>query len=59
MDKITVEFKIKIAWWFKYLYDPIFWFICQFIVDFIDVDFEPNHIKYAEVFSKAVKFECV
>jgi hypothetical protein len=59
MVKQTVEVKIKIAWWFRYLYDPVFWFGCQFIVDFIDADFEPNHVKYAEVFSKAVKFEYI
>ena len=49
-----LKVKIKIAWWFMYVYLPIFIFIAKFIVYYVDVDFEPNYDKMKYWLSKSV-----
>ena len=40
MAELTV--KIRIAWWFRWLYLPLFLAMAKFVVNYIDADFEPN-----------------
>ncbi len=51
VSKITVT--IKIAWWFRWIYSPIFMFILNFIIDFIDTDFTPSFDSYLKVIRTA------
>lgn len=54
MAKCNFTLKIKIAWWFTYLYLPVIIFLSEFIVNYIDADYEPNFDKIRYWLNKAI-----
>ena len=46
---VTIQNKLHYKWWYQYLYLPVFITIYQFIVDYIDLDFEPDWDKFYKV----------
>jgi len=51
----TIEVRIKISWWFKYLYLPGLKCINWITVNYINIDAEPNAEKINNVTKKAIK----
>ena len=59
MNEIKLKFKVKFAWWFPVVYLPLVFMISNFIVDYINVDHEPNFDRIEYWLEKALTIEVV
>lgn len=57
MPNNNVALKIKLAWWFKWFYLPVFTFGIYFMVNYIDAEFEPNFERFDYWLKKALSVE--
>lgn len=57
--KIEIKLRIKMKWWFKYLYLPGLNLIYWFVINCINIEAEPNEKKFKYWTEKGIKFELI